>query len=78
MIITKESNPSDWIWLRKLFDKYFWETFHIARTENERYKKTVDMIENAGVTTLDATMDYNKREFLIIDMDRFIIAKMSR
>ena len=87
MIITRESNTKDWLWLEKLYYQYFQDWLDI----NQGKKITLDnspypyvaqrFISDIGIKLTDEgpgiTLPY-PGDFHIVNEDKFIMEKMQR
>ena len=75
MVITKESNKSDWMWLWCILIDNFNRNPYGYRT----YEYAVEKMEvELGVTTEPRNMQYGVREFKVVDMDKFMMEKLKR
>ena len=99
MIITHKSSPSDWKWLRGVFDGYmcaYRNKYHIPNDEFIHNTSISDCAAKyarnkmipMGVRTLPHVNkplgshyicdSYYGREFNVVNMDKFLVAKLSR
>ena len=83
IIITHESNPTDWEWLRSIYDGYFmdfcscdWATGSLNSIMHYTSRKMAGRI---GVEPREIIPNnYNVREFKVVNNDKFMRAKLSR